>query len=186
MAELYSVGRIKMTLPKAVVWVTLPVILLGTAGCSEPRRAGLTDPEVRFNVNGGSFVTTGGAEITLIVNDFTERWSFNAKGSPAKGNFNFVSRLFGGTVQARGDILCYSISGNRARLGGLITSSTAPELIGSEAIWSVEDNGEGSAAVAADRATALELGDAQSYCLVPPIPDPKSLPIETGNVQVHP
>jgi hypothetical protein len=175
-----------MTLPRAVVPVTLPVILLGIVGCSDARRAGPTDPEVRFSVNGGSFVTTGGAEITLIVDDFTERWSFNAKGSPAKGNFNFVSRIFGGAVHARGDILCYNISGNRARLGGLITDSSAPELIGSEAIWSVEDNGEGSSAVVPDRATALELGDAQSYCLVPPIPDPTSLPIETGNVQVHP
>jgi hypothetical protein len=67
----------------------------------------------------------------------------------------------------------------------VITISDAPALVGSEAIWSVEDNGEGSNALVPDRATVLNIGPAQPYCTVPPVPDPETLPIETGNVQVH-
>jgi hypothetical protein len=178
-----------MTLHRVVVSMTLPAFLLGIAACSDPAAPRLTVPDASFNVNGASFVTTGGAEITLIVDGFTERWSFNAKGTPAKGQFNAVFRLFGQTIHVHGDIVCYNVDANRARLGGHVTSSSAPGLVGTEAIWSVEDNGEGSNALVADRATpyqtALDAVEAQAYCNVPAVPDPEAFPIETGNVQVH-
>lgn len=164
--------------------ISLAVMLgaLGASGC----RDSITGPEARLNISsGGAFVTTGGAEITLIVDLVTERWSFNAKGTPASGEFNFVGKVFGSMVHVHGDVLCYNIAGNRARVGGVITSSDSPDLVGAEAIWSVEDNGEGSGALARDRASVLQIGPAQAYCAVPPVPDPETLPTETGNVQVH-
>jgi len=158
-------------------------VVLGIAGCKDSPTG---PPEARFGIGtGGSFVTTGGAEITLIVDGVTERWSFNAKGTPANGEFNFTGKMFGDHIHVHGDVLCYNVGGNRARVGGVITMSDVPGLVGSEAVWSVEDNGEGSNALVADRVTVLHIEPAQPYCAVPPIPDPETLPIETGNVQVH-
>jgi hypothetical protein len=178
-----------MTWRGAGMSLSVMAIVLGVAGCkssTEPR------DEDHFGIgNAGSFVTTGGAEITFIVDPivdpFTNRMSFNAKGSPASGEFNFQGRVFGVVVHIHGDILCYSISGNKALVGGLINSGDQPALIGQEAMWVVEDNGEGGA-VERDRVsvyTSGPRGSAQAYCISPAALAEDTIPIETGNVQVH-
>lgn len=158
----------------------------------------LTGPEEnekdgKFSIgNGGSFVTTGGAsgelnDITFIVDLFTQRMSFNAKGSPASGVFNFTGRVLGVNTHFHGDILCYSLSGNRARVAGMITNSDPAVFEGQEAMWYVEDNGEGSSFVP-DRISFFETGTAgagTAFCAAAVLPDPTMYPIETGNVQVH-
>ena len=122
----------------------------------------------------------------------TERWSFEAKEqkdpSAKNGEFQFTGKLFGVTVTVHGDIRCFAISGNRARLGGVVTRSNTPGFVDpdAEVVWSVEDNGEGSKAVGPDRATSLQFSDPEAYCALAPVPDPTLIPIETGNVQIHP
>lgn len=175
-----------MTLPRPAAATALCALVpLAIASCDAPFNHEPTGLQV---ANAGEFVTTGGAEITLIVDDFTVRRSFEArrlKDLSATGEFQFVEKLFGSTLHAHGDITCFTVTGNRARLGGVITQSNTPGFVGAEVIWTVEDNGEGSNATGPDRATALQFGPAEPYCLVPPVPDPTLLPIETGDVQVH-
>lgn len=179
--------------PKSAALMTTTFFIL--AGCNVAGVTGVDEPALEkasgaLNVSSGSFVTTGGAEIhmiTLIVDGFTEKWSFNAKGEDAKGKFNVIFRLGGETAHVNGDVLCYNISGNRARLAGVVTSSSSPVLVGTHAVWSVEDNGEGSNGLQPDLATPYELMPvgAEAYCGVPATWMPEMLPVETGNVQVH-
>lgn len=182
-----------MTLPRSVAAKVLCAFTpLAVAGCDAAPNGNPTGPtSLRPNLqlaSASEFVTTGGAEITLIVDDFTERWSFVAKRDEslnARGEFNFIARVFGTTVHAQGNITCFEIDGNRARLGGVITHSNTPDLVGIDVIWTVEDNGEGTKAPAPDRATSLQFGEPEPHCLVAPVPDLTLLPIETGNVKVH-
>jgi hypothetical protein len=162
-------------------------IALGGAGCdgspTEPR-----NDEDQYGIGtASSFVTTGGAEITFIVDLFTNRMSFNAKGSPASGQFNFQGRVLGVGVHIHGDIVCYSVAGRKARVAGVITGGDQPALIGQEAMWVVEDNGEGSGEER-DRVsvyTSGPPGSGQAYCTTPAVIAEDMYPIETGNVQVH-
>jgi hypothetical protein len=173
----------------AKVLLNVWAVLLGVMACNDS----ITGPKTKASFaigNGGSFVTTGGAEITFIVDLFTDRWSFNAKGDPASGEFNWQGKVFGVNTHIHGDVICYSISANKARVGGVIDNSDVPSLMGQEAMWMVEDNGEGSGALARDRVTPISIapvpGTAAAYCTAPAgVPDPDMFPTETGNVQVH-
>jgi hypothetical protein len=48
---------------------------------------------------------------------------------------------------------CLRISGNRAAMSGIVTSSTVPEYVGARALLAVEDNGEGVDAPEPDKFT---------------------------------
>jgi hypothetical protein len=177
-----------MMLPRLVVMMPLSLVLLVLcAGCNNGLEQDLTAPRASLQLGSSSdFVTTGGAEISIVVDDFTQRWSFVAKRNDdltAQGQFQVVAKVFGNTSNMHGEIRCFMVDGNRARLGGVVTHP--PELDGFEIVWSVEDNGEGANAPAPDRVSALEPGDPEAYCLLAPVPAPETLPIETGNVQVH-
>jgi hypothetical protein len=185
-----------MTWRRAGMLLSVMALVLAGGGCKSS-----TEPkdDDKFGIgNAGSFVTTGGAEVTFIVNLYTNRMSFNAKGSPASGVFNFQGKVgfdeFLFDDDMHGDVICYtiaaSLTGNEARVGGVITRS---DLFppGTEAMWSVEDNGEGSNGVR-DRITVVGTSDvagaAQAYCTLGTLPlafNPTMIPIETGNVQVH-
>ena len=173
---------------------SLIVLVLGIAGC---KGGDSTGPGGSFGIDTGPFVTTGGAsaddlnDITFIVDLFTQRMSFNAKGPPTNPNgvFNFTGKVFGFEQHLHGTILCYNPHGNRARVAGLITISDQPALMGQEAVWMVEDNGEGSNALLRDRISLYQSPapvSAAAWCALPPdAPDPDMYFIETGNVQVH-
>lgn len=176
-----------MTWRGAGISLGVIAIALGGVGCG----GSPTEPDGGDEYGIGtanSFVTTGGAEITFIVDLFTNRMSFNARGSPASGEFNFQGRIFGAGVHIHGNILCYSVSGRKARVGGVIDNSDQPALIGQEAFWVVEDNGEGSGGER-DRVSVYTSssvpGSAQAYCGAPAAIAEDMYPIETGNVQVH-
>jgi hypothetical protein len=130
-------------------------------------------------------VTTGGAEIVLIVNDFEERWSFNANRDhdlTARGEFELTTRIFGSLITAHGDIVCFTVSGNQARLGGIVTQSNSASFVGTTVIWSVADNGEGKNSPP-DEATSYKPGDPTTHCLG--VDPPDYLPVQSGNVQVR-
>jgi hypothetical protein len=55
------------------------------------------------------------------------------------------------TVKVKFD--CLSVNGNRASMSGKIVEASLAELVGRQAIFAVEDNGEGSKATAPDRFT---------------------------------
>jgi hypothetical protein len=168
------------------------VFVLGSAGCRDV--TGPKAEEARFGIgNASSFVTTGGAsgdlsDITFIVDLFTQRMSFNAKGGEqATGVFNFTGKVFGINTHIHGDIVCYAIDGNKARVAGHITSSDPAIAEDLDAIWTVEDNGEGSS-LAPDRISLYSTvphAPGNANCLAATTLEPTMYNIETGNVQVH-
>lgn len=89
---------------------------------------------------------TGGAmlvvdpDATTIQNWFT----FDAKrtrGDAATGTFQFVADYKGIAVVITGAIVCYTVEGNRARVGGIVTASSFAEIpIGTAQTWSLTDN----------------------------------------------
>ena len=178
------------------------VVALGLAGCSSIFGPDKDDEkEGRFGIgNSSSFVTTGGAsqdtpdDITFIVDLFTQRMSFNAKGGEtASGVFNFTGKILGVNTHIHGDIVCYTMNLNQARVAGHITSSDPPQDADNDAIWIVEDNGEGSSSPLGTTSTPDRIS---LYTTVPHVPgntncltatalEATMYPIETGNVQIH-
>lgn len=74
-----------------------------------------------------------------------QRWTMNAVSADdgsAVGQFELFSEE-GGGIRVHGSITCLSVDGNEAQLGGVITQSDIPDLIGLKVTWLVVDNGEG-------------------------------------------
>ena len=123
---------------------------LARAVRSTPSASGHVEKDIMPGLPGGAF----------------EQFSFNAHvagdGSVA-GRF-VVSDVWSdgsSTDRWQGDVICLSVEadGKTARMGGIITKSTHPLApAGMYAIWVVQDNGEGSNAVA-DKATDLVVGN---------------------------
>ena len=177
---------------RAGVVLGTTLFFLGLAGCNDS--TGPKTEEGTFSIGtGASFVTTGGAsadlsDITFIVDLFTQRMSFNARGgAAATGEFNFTGKVFGVNTHIHGDILCYAIDGNKARVAGHITSADPAMAEDLDAVWTVEDNGEGSGS-APDRIsvyTTVPHAPGTTDCLAATTLEPTMYNIETGNVQVH-
>lgn len=173
------------------------VVALGLAGCSSIFGPDKDDEDEggRFGIGTSvSFVTTGGAsqdtpdDITFIVDAVTQRMSFNAKGAPATGVFNFTGKILGTNVHLHGDIVCYAIDPvtRIARVAGHITSSDPAMLDDEDAIWTVQDNGEGSGPpdkISVYSTTAHVPGD--TNCLAATALEGSMYDIVTGNVQIH-
>lgn len=125
-----------------------------------------------------------------------EKFSFHAQylgNGQVQGRF-VVKDFFagGGKNWARGRVTCFTVEadGKTARIGGVVTSARNPQVIGSEALWTVVDNGEGARAIR-DETTDLLWGftDAAAFhCEVGFPPDAFSTFGETlrANVQVRP
>ena len=176
---------VKMTWYRAAILSSAIVIVLGMAGCGGDSTGRVASP----------FVTTGGAsgsglqDVTFTADLFTQRMSFNAIGAPdhTTGQFNFTGQVLGVNTHIHGDILCYFISGKRARVAGRITMSDPPDLEGWDAVWTVEDNGNGSTQqrdkISLYRAAP---GIGPAYCLPCNVENPTMYEMQTGNVQLHP
>jgi hypothetical protein len=87
-----------------------------------------------------------------------------------------------------GPITCLTVLGNRAWLGGPITTSSDPSQIGSGAWWQVADNGSGTHPVTPDRTTFVGIGtlaQTQTYCDTAPEPH-FIFDVQRGGIQVQP
>jgi hypothetical protein len=80
----------------------------------------------------------------------TEKYSFEAHylgDGSLQGSFNVRDLFFNGSEKdfAKGRVTCFTIDpdGKTARLGGVVEAGNPPEAIGTEAFWTVRDNGEG-------------------------------------------
>jgi len=118
--------------------------------------------------------------------------SFNAKGGEnATGVFNFTGKIAGVNTKLHGDIVCYAFDGpTTARVAGHITSADPPVPLGKDldAIWTVQDNGEGSTGPP-DQISPYGTLDhvlGTYNCLIDEALRPSMYDIVTGNVQVHP
>ena len=80
----------------------------------------------------------------------TEKYSFDAHylgDGSVHGRFNVRDFFTDGSEKAfaKGRVTCFSIDpdGKTARMGGVVEAGNPPEAIGTEAFWTVRDNGEG-------------------------------------------
>lgn len=161
-------------------------------GCTQADDRGVTAPESApmLAASGAQQRVTGHANVRLpFTGNPTQRYSANAirhADGSVSGQFQLrTEQVDGGSIH--GSVLCFTIVGNRARLGGVIERSSTPLATeGQHVIWNVVDNGEGrrappdetsdffpvpAAVMAAHCATGFNLG---------------SLPVLGGNIQVHP
>jgi hypothetical protein len=92
-----------------------------------------------------------------------EKFSFHAHrlgNGKVQGTFVVMDFLAeGGKNVGKGRVTCFTVEadGKTARIGGVVTSDRRPEFIGTEALWTVVDNGEGRNAPR-DEATDLRWG----------------------------
>ena len=108
-----------------------------------------------------------------------EAWRTDAPG-PVQGTFHHHTDLTNGNANVQGVVLCFTIIGNRARIGGLVTRSNNPSIpVGSELTWSVADNTESRKGEPRDTASPMLGADAESYCAFG-LPYPES-PLDKNN-----
>lgn len=122
---------------------------------------------------------------TLELRNF----GFNAKikdDGSADGWFNYSDVEDGTPFSANGPVTCLTTIGNDAWIGGIISTSNDPTVVGLGAWWHVTDNGEGEDA-APDVTTFLGIGSleqTQAFCdNHPAYRFPFS--IDRGNIQVR-
>lgn len=173
-------------------------LLLGVAilGCeavpdrvlAPERDAGVSGPVLS---NGSTHQqVTGHANIFLPNFQAEEKYSNSAirhADGSVTGEFQLKSEQDGG-VRLHGDVICFTIVGNTARLGGFIEKSSEPAFEGLHVVWTIIDNGEGGKDPpdqTSDFFLVTDAATAQFHCAVGFNLAP-FLPVLGGNLQVHP
>ncbi len=126
---------------------------------------------------------------TLIRDGEKRTFAFNAIEQPdgtVKGHVQLIRRDTG--VRLHLEVKCLSVVGNRATLGGVVTSSNDDELApeGQMRKFTVEDNGEGKNNPPDRITTSRILLSNEILDCNTPIEDSFLRPIENGNIQVKP
>jgi hypothetical protein len=97
----------------------------------------------------------------------TERYTYWAERTAdgrILGRFKYSTTLDSGPVTVTGKVLCFTIIGPKARLGGVVTTTTNKEIpVGHELTWSVSDLWEKDGDPD-DTASPLLGADAELYC----------------------
>ena len=122
---------------------------------------------------------------TLVLQDF----GFNAKlrgDGGADGWFTYRDVEDGTPFTANGPVTCLTVIGTDAWIGGSISQSNDPTIVGLGAWWHVTDNGEGGGAPP-DITTFLGVGslvDTAAFCADHPTYR-HPFAIDGGSIQVH-
>jgi hypothetical protein len=132
--------------------LSLPLILLSAAalltscGTDATRESDTGAPEF---AGGGSTPSASGHVEHELEGCCLEKYSFEAHylgDGSVHGTFNVRDFFTDGSEQAfaKGRVTCFTVEadGKTARMGGVVESSSYP-IVGTEAIWTVRDNGEG-------------------------------------------
>jgi hypothetical protein len=104
--------------------VTSSILFAGSA---------LADPSVHRATGGGTFLDGG------VLNQIAFTAQIDATGA-VKGQAEF--HLRNNDVFFHIVVDCLSVDGNRAWIGGVISESSDPTLVGQQRVWEVVDNGE--------------------------------------------
>ena len=167
------------------------VLFLGTAfiACADgpvPTEGDIPSPllgvgRVAQSVTGSGSFILGGNNRTF---SFTARR--HADGS-VSGEWERVNHVGNASqTKSHGQVTCFTISGNQARLGGFATSGIAPNLA---ALWHVADNGQGANSPP-DQISAQfvggGLGNVAPYCAGTLGNIPALNNVVNGNIQVRP
>ena len=182
------------------------VLFLGVValGCTATPDRGVTGPNARLDrvdaafdrvaaASGAQQEVTGHANILLpIFGGAEEKYSNSAirhADGTVSGQFELKSAQVAGGVRIHGDIVCFTIIGNTARLAGLVDQSDtplAPE--GTYFIWTVVDNGEGQndpPDLTSDFVGPFTALGAATFHCASGINVGAFYPLQSGNLQVH-
>jgi hypothetical protein len=135
--------------------VSLPLILLSVAalltscGSDATRQSDTGAAEFAADPSGPS--ASGHVEHSL-EGCCLEKYSFDAHDlgdGSVHGRFNVRDLFTDGSEKAfaKGRVTCFTVEadGKTARMGGVVEAGNPPEAVGTEAFWTVRDNGEGQA-----------------------------------------
>jgi hypothetical protein len=140
-------------------------VLAGSLGLGCSDHPDVAGPIVSFAKTSGQSVS-GHVERVLPPSNgnVLEKYSFHAHNlgnGTVQGQFEIMDIFPDGSAAERvkGRVTCFTVEadGTTARLGGIVESSNDPTAIGTEAAWTVADNGEGANAPP-DQATDLRYG----------------------------
>lgn len=167
-------------------------LAVGLAGCDASE---IVEPSVSpsfaavgqgASVSGSGHFSLGDGESRIFT--FSAREGGNGNVS---GQFTLTRTISGfgsenpAILNLQAEVVCLTVVGNRAWVGGVVNSSSNPDWVGGELGWAVEDDGEGPASV--DLISLVNVpnrtpGYAQAVC------DNKArvpaVAIERGNVSV--
>lgn len=160
--------------------------------------AALTVPAALAAPGGPVASASGGIHWTIpLPNAFgvevvNQPLAFNARkyaDGSVSGRFEYHQIVEGTSFDFNVDVTCMNVyDGNRAKIGGVVTSSSDPTIPpGTYAWFQVFDNGEGPNA-APDRSSLVGFGDEaanEAFCDSPNLPRFGPWDIQ-GNVQVRP
>lgn len=121
----------------------LPLLLLGVVACGESPADVAMDVAPAFAKGGVLASATGSGHITTTARrTFTFTAQQKSDGS-VSGQFQLV--IHGETqLKIHAEVVCMSVDGNRAWVGGVVKSASNPDWVGLESAWAVEDNGQGN------------------------------------------
>jgi hypothetical protein len=170
--------------------------LLTSCGTDPTGQSGTGAPEF---VGGSAGPSASGHVEHDIEGCCLEKYSFDAHylgDGSVQGRFNVRDFYTDGSEKdfAKGRVTCFTVEadGRTARMGGVVESSSFP-IVGTEAVWTVRDNGEGQNEPR-DQASDLIYGippqftAAARHCAVGFSPGAFNVfrEIERANVQVRP
>jgi hypothetical protein len=179
--------------------VLLSVTALFTSCRGDP--TGSASPGAEFASGSSGPSASGHVERDLPeFGVLVEKYSFNAHDlgdGSVGGRFNVRDFFIDGSEKAfaKGRVTCFTVEpdGKTARMGGVVEAGDPPEFVGTEAVWTVRDNGEG-AQDPEDQGTDLRFGlppeeeFAEFHCTTgfPPEAFGTFGETERANVQVRP
>lgn len=135
-----------MHLSSALVLLSIGA-LLTSCGTDTMRESDTRAPEF---VDRGSGPSVSGHVEHELEGCCTEKYSFEAHylgDGSLQGSFNVRDLFTDGSEKAfaKGRVTCFTIDpdGKTARMGGVVEAGNPAEAVGTEAFWTVRDNGEG-------------------------------------------
>jgi len=169
------------------------LVVAALAGCATNSDQSLTAPAQRLDAAGGgvSQSVTGHANMQLpSFGNAVQRFSQSAirhSDGTVSGEFELKSDQDDG-VRLHGEVTCFTIVGNAARLAGELDQSNAEFApAGTYVLWTVVDNGEGGKAppdLTTDFIGGVSAATAAAHCNTGFNLGP-FLPVMSGNLQVH-
>jgi hypothetical protein len=164
---------------RAVLAVAIPFLILPGI-----RSLSATPLDATSSATGVAHVVLSDRDDPLCGGTCAQRMTMNAVAADdggAVGQFELFSEE-GGGIRVHGSINCLSAEGNEAQLGGVITQSDIPDLIGLQVTWLVVDNGEGQGSP--DQTTDL-FGDRDCESELRSHPRFALFDVIQGNIQVR-
>ena len=134
--------------PAAALVLLSVAAVLTSCGTDPTKQSDTGAPEF---AGGGSGPSAGGHVEHDLEGCCVEKYSFEAHylgDGSLHGSFNVRDLFTDGSEKAwaKGSVTCFTVEadGKTARMGGVVESASDP-IVGTEAVWTVRDNGEGQA-----------------------------------------